>query len=187
MRRIGAVNTTPELVLRSCLWGRGLRYRINYRLLNVRPDIVFIGAKTVIFVDGCFWHGCPDHYAAPRNRIEFWSKKLHDNVLRDARQTRELIGGGWHVLRFLAHDVLEHLDDVANIVESCVRRGSCLGGETWRVLKAEETAGGREHQELLCLQSLTRQVRDTSRARNSVRRYLTRQPPRSRRGPPQSA
>ena len=83
MKAVGRFDTAPELRLRSALWRRGLRYRKNYKMEGARPDICFLGSRLVVFVDGCFWHGCPDHYSAPKNNAAFWRKKLERNRERD--------------------------------------------------------------------------------------------------------
>lgn len=170
MGRIRGTNTTPERILRALLWSRGLRYRIHRRVLSTRPDLVFQSAKIAIFIDGCFWHGCPEHYSAPRSRKDFWSRKLNENVLRDARQTRELVSQGWCVLRFLAHEVLDRPEAVADVIEACLRGDRHSSQESWRVLSAQEEPGEKERQELVCLQTAAQSVRISPRARNTVRR-----------------
>lgn len=114
MARIRGVDTSPELKLRSALWRSGLRFRLNVRIHRIRPDIIFERRKIAIFVDGCFWHGCPIHYVMPRTRIDFWSEKLAVNTSRDRNQTRLLIGSGWIVLRYWEHEIR---DDLYRIVE----------------------------------------------------------------------
>lgn len=100
-----AEHTKPEVLLRRALWASGLHYRLHVRTPVGRPDIVFPTRKVAVFVDGCFWHGCPEHYVRPRSRTEFWAAKLLDNFERDHRQTRELEAQGWRVLRFWEHQV----------------------------------------------------------------------------------
>src|SRR3990167_909880 len=82
MSRIKGKNTKPEVALRKALWGLGFRYRIKSRLPG-KPDIVFPALKVAIFVDGCFWHKCPEHYISPKTRVDFWEKKISGNVERD--------------------------------------------------------------------------------------------------------
>src|SRR5687768_10638296 len=106
MSRIRGRNTAPEIRLRQLLWRRGLRYRLAVRVSNVRPDLVFTGARLAVFVDGCFWHGCPEHYVRPRSsNAKFWAQKLQDNVSRDERQTLRLEADGWRVLRVWEHEL----------------------------------------------------------------------------------
>ena len=99
MSRIRGRNTRPERRLRQALWAAGLRYRKHAKTPVGRPDLVFVGPRVAVFVDGCFWHGCPRHYVRPRSRTDFWSRKLRENVDRDRRQTLELHVRGWTVVR----------------------------------------------------------------------------------------
>lgn len=118
MSRIRGTNTKPEVVFRKALWKRGLRYRLNNKIAGVRPDLVFPARKLAIFIDGCFWHGCPKHYVRPRSRSEFWARKLSNNTSRDRRQTHLLLGLGWTVLRFWEHEVKEDLPKIVEKVLS---------------------------------------------------------------------
>lgn len=120
MSRIRSRDTAPELKLRRALWAAGLRYRLKTRLPG-QPDIVFPGAKVAVFVDGCFWHGCPMHYSGPSTRSEFWARKLRDNVMRDARVDSELGDLMWTVVRIWQHDLGSGLDDVVRHVVTLVR------------------------------------------------------------------
>lgn len=87
MARIRGKDTGPEVALRRALWQAGLRYRLGMRVEGTRPDLTFPRARLVVFVDGCFWHGCPLHYVRPRTKEEFWALKLAVNTDRDRRQT----------------------------------------------------------------------------------------------------
>src|SRR5439155_2473646 len=108
MARIRGRDTAPEVRLRQALWRAGLRFRLKRSDLSIRPDLVFASASRIaVFIDGCFWHGCPDHYVPPRSAIGFWSKKLAVNVERDCRQTLALEAAGWRVLRFWECEVIE--------------------------------------------------------------------------------
>ncbi len=82
MSRIRGGNTNPERIVARALWAAGLRYRLRLSRLAGRPDIVFTGARLAVFIDGCFWHGCPEHYVRPRSRSVFWRRKLRENVAR---------------------------------------------------------------------------------------------------------
>lgn len=102
-RRMQAVkrkDTAPEMLLRRALWRAGLRYRVHQKVARTTPDLTFTRAKVAVFVDGCFWHGCPVHYVAPVNNAEFWRRRLAQNQARDARDTLRLQAAGWTVLRF---------------------------------------------------------------------------------------
>lgn len=105
MSRIKGRDTGPEIALRRMVWALGLRYRLQHRIGRTRPDLVFIGAKLAVFVDGCFWHGCPLHSTMPKHNSEFWEKKLRRNVERDAEQTQWLESQGWRVLRIWEHEI----------------------------------------------------------------------------------
>lgn len=120
MSRIRGKNTSPEVLLRKALWARGIRYRLDYRTPAGRADFAIPGKKVAVFVDGCFWHGCPDHYVRPRTRTEFWAGKLQANVLRDRRQTLTLERDGWRVVRVWEHQVFENLEEVVDIVLAAI-------------------------------------------------------------------
>lgn len=121
MARNRGKDTGPEVVLRKQLWKRGLRYRKHYPLTG-RPDISFPSAKLVVFIDGCFWHGCPTHYVSPQTRSDFWKAKLEKNRTRDAVVNERLRKEGWTVLRFWEHEVDKNLlSCVAKIAEALGR------------------------------------------------------------------
>lgn len=121
MSRIRGRDTTPELRLRRELWHRGLRYRLHYELPG-RPDLVFVGPRVTVFIDGCFWHMCPEHFRWPASRPEFWRKKIQANVARDQRVNAELEEAGWKVLRFWEHEVRNNTSSVADSVYAVVER-----------------------------------------------------------------
>lgn len=126
MSRIRGTNTRPELILRKALWKEGLRYRLHSKIEGIRPDIVFKSRKLAVFIDGCFWHGCPLHYVRPRSKSEFWANKLRSNTARDRAQTARLIEKGWTVLRFWEHEVEDRLDQVVAAV-LCANNNSTSG------------------------------------------------------------
>ncbi|MFF1384680.1 very short patch repair endonuclease [Arthrobacter sp. NPDC058288] len=100
-------DTAPELAIRRAVHALGLRYRVAVRPLHgIRrsADLVFPRAKVAVFVDGCFWHGCPEHYREPASNIEFWRLKVATNRARDIETTELFRLSGWVVLRFWAHD-----------------------------------------------------------------------------------
>ena len=103
MRRIHSKNTRPELKLRRYLWAEGLRYRVHYG--PERIDIAFPKKKVAIFVDGCFWHGCPTHSHFPKSNIDYWVPKLKRNIERDRKITFELKVKGWTVFRLWEHQL----------------------------------------------------------------------------------
>jgi len=101
-------DTRPEKALRSAVHALGLRYRVNARpVKHVRrtADMVFPGAKVAVFLDGCFWHGCPDHYRpAKADNREFWVQKIDANRRRDQETDQLLIAEGWKVIRVWEHE-----------------------------------------------------------------------------------
>jgi len=100
-------DTAPEKSLRSELHKKGLRFRIDIRPvkeLNRRADIVFRSAKVAIFVDGCFWHGCPIHGTQAKANAEFWKNKIKQNQIRDADTNKRLKKAGWRVVRAWEHE-----------------------------------------------------------------------------------
>jgi len=137
MARIRGKNTRPEKRLRAALWSAGLRYRLHVSTPAGRPDLVFTRRKICVFIDGCFWHGCPSHYVLPRSRQEFWLAKLRDNVVRDRRQTNELEAKGWIVIRVWEHEVFEQLDQVVSRIRTAVNGRLVTPSPEWRVDSVE--------------------------------------------------
>lgn len=129
MAAVRSGNTKPELLLRKALWRRGLRYftargwkHLSGSRLPGSPDLIFLGARVVVFVDGCFWHGCPEHYSEPDDNREFWRNKLAENRSRDLRVNSELCAAGWKVLRFWEHELRRGgIDTVVTSVIQAVR------------------------------------------------------------------
>ena len=120
MRRVARENTAPELRLRRALWRAGLRYRVHRNTAGTTPDIVFVRSRIAVFVDGCFWHGCPDHYVAPKNNADFWRQKIERNQARDRRNEQDLESQNWRVLRFWECEVNRRLDRVVREVSDAV-------------------------------------------------------------------
>ena len=113
-------NTKPELRLRKELHARGLRFRIHRRLLpgsRRTTDIAFGPSRVAVYVDGCFWHGCPEHYRPPSENPGYWHPKIANNRRRD-HETDEALGSlGWLVIRAWEHD---DFDAIADRVELAV-------------------------------------------------------------------
>ncbi len=118
MRSNRRTDTKPELALRAALHAQGYRYRKDHRLdlplRRVRPDIAFTARKVAVFVDGCFWHACPEHGSKPKNNEWYWSPKLEKNVERDRAVDHALAQAGWTVVRLWEHVPLE--DAVAAVI-----------------------------------------------------------------------
>ncbi|MCU1455035.1 MAG: mismatch endonuclease Vsr [Acidimicrobiales bacterium] len=126
--RVGRGNrradTKPEVRLRSDLHRRGLRFRTNLLLrigdVKVRPDVVFTKARVAVFVDGCFWHDCPEHGVTPKTNTSYWTPKLQRNVERDRQADLALATAAWTVVRVWEH---EEITAAGARVEHLVRRG----------------------------------------------------------------
>lgn len=116
MRSNKSKDTKPELLLRSELWKRGLRYRKNYKKLVGKPDIVFVGKKIAIFVDGKMWHGYDweNQKNDFKSHREFWIPKIERNIERDKEVTEQLHSDGWTVLRFWDFDIRKNLSTCVN-------------------------------------------------------------------------
>ncbi|MEV1129294.1 very short patch repair endonuclease [Agromyces sp. NPDC049794] len=114
-------DTGPELAVRQLLHARGLRYRVDVRpLLTLRrkADIVFTRAQVAVFIDGCFWHGCSEHFVMPKANARYWEGKINRNRQRDAETDLRLAQAGWAALRYWEH---EPPAEVAAAIEEAVR------------------------------------------------------------------
>lgn len=114
-------DTKPELAVRLAAHALGLRYRVSMRpLQNLRrtADMVFPRLKVAVFVDGCFWHGCPEHYKEPKSHVEYWRGKIEGNRARDLQTVELLTREGWLTLRFWSHeDTLWVAEEIAKVVK----------------------------------------------------------------------
>jgi DNA mismatch endonuclease, patch repair protein len=122
MSRTAQRDNSGERALRSELHRRGLRFRLHRSMLaNSRRtvDIAFSFSKVAVFVDGCFWHGCPEHGTWPKNNRAFWRAKIEQNVARDRDTDRRLNAAGWTVVRIWTH---EPVRGAANRIETTIRR-----------------------------------------------------------------
>jgi len=115
MSRIRSTNTRPEVTLRRALWESGLRYRIHYG--KERIDIAFPSKRIAIFVDGCFWHRCPQHGVLPKSNKAYWTPKLKNNVARSIAKDERLRRDGWTVFHFWEHEI----DRPEKIVRKVIR------------------------------------------------------------------
>ena len=105
-------DTQPELLVRRALHARGLRFRVDLRpeaTLRTRADIVFTRRRIAVYIDGCFWHGCPLHGTSPKANADYWMPKLARNVERDREATVALEALGWVVLRFWSHEPVDEV------------------------------------------------------------------------------
>lgn len=106
--------------MRRRLHALGYRYRVDARPLpelNCRADIVFRSRRIAVFIDGCYWHGCPDHWAEPKSNAAWWTQKIQGNRDRDARTTQALEAAGWTVVREWTH---RSADEIAALIAATV-------------------------------------------------------------------
>jgi DNA mismatch endonuclease, patch repair protein len=116
-------DTAPELAVRRACHARGLRYRVGVAPiagLRRSADMVFSSARIAVYIDGCFWHSCPDHVPNQRRNADYWTAKLSRNVERDKDTNRRLAALGWTVLRFWEHEDPEAA--AARIAETVAQR-----------------------------------------------------------------
>jgi DNA mismatch endonuclease (patch repair protein) len=113
-------DTRPELAVRRATHALGLRYRVAYRPLRGRrwtADLVFPRLRVAVFVDGCYWHGCPEHFHLPRTNTGYWGPKVERNRVRDLRVDGDLQEAGWTVLRLWEHvPITEAAQRIAAVV-----------------------------------------------------------------------
>jgi DNA mismatch endonuclease (patch repair protein) len=129
-------DTGPELLLRRTLHSRGLRYYVHRRLLSDlrrEADVVFPRARLAVFVDGCFWHSCPQHRTSPARNGGWWSAKLERNRTRDADTDRRLRDAGWVVVRVWEHEGAGHAADRIEALLKAYRGSGVNRSEPGRV------------------------------------------------------
>lgn len=125
MSRARREHTSPERALRSALHRRGLRFRVQRPLpfdRRRKADIAFAGARVAVFVDGCFWHSCPEHATFPKANEQFWREKLQRNRQRDAETDAELAAAGWLAIRVWEHE--DPVEAAARIAAAVTARTS---------------------------------------------------------------
>jgi DNA mismatch endonuclease (patch repair protein) len=107
MQAVPRTDSGPEILLRRMLHGAGLRFRKEFQASSGMPraDIAFVGPRVLVFVDGCFWHGCPKHFEQPKTNGSWWLEKIGATMERDRRQTKLLRRNGWHVIRVWEHEL----------------------------------------------------------------------------------
>lgn len=126
LSQVGSEDTEPELLLRKTLWARGLRYRLHRDDLPGSPDIVFPTEKVAVFCDGDFWHG--RNWEERKEKLrkgsnpDYWIPKIHSNMERDRRQTKELEQMGWTVIRLWESEIKNAPSEAASFVEARVLR-----------------------------------------------------------------
>jgi DNA mismatch endonuclease (patch repair protein) len=131
MRANRKADTGPELALRTAMHRLGLRYLVRKRIdagaLRVIPDVVFSRARVALFVDGCWWHRCPDHGSTPRSNTDYWLPKLARNVERDQLVSTTLADHGWTVVRIWEHEVTADAEGVAVEIATRLGHGRATG------------------------------------------------------------
>lgn len=112
-------DTRIELAVRSALHKMGLRFRVDYAPIKAgnRADIVFTRKRIAVFLDGCFWHGCPTHHVPPKSNMDYWIPKIRTNMERDLFVNDQLTSHGWTVLRYWSH---EGIDDIVASIAAIV-------------------------------------------------------------------
>lgn len=129
MRSNRRKDTKPELAVRKLLHQRGLRYRVDFAPLTEhkrrRADIVFTKRRIAVFIDGCFWHGCPEHATIPKANADYWIPKLAHNVERDRVTDAALEAAGWRVVRIWEH---VNPEDAAEEIIAAVSGSRDIGG-----------------------------------------------------------
>ena len=122
MSRIKGKNTKPELVIRKLLWRKGYRYRIHYRKLPGKPDLVFPGRKKVVFINGCFWHkhDCK-YFKWPETNSNFWQDKINRTAQRDNENYETLKRMGWHSIIIweckIKNNITEAIDEIEKFLK----------------------------------------------------------------------
>jgi DNA mismatch endonuclease (patch repair protein) len=105
MGSVRSKETELEIKFRKLLWAKGFRYRKNSRKYFGTPDIIMSSKKVVIFIDSCFWHGCPLHTRIPKTNKKFWKDKISRNIERDKEVTKYYKRNDWMIIRVWEHDI----------------------------------------------------------------------------------
>jgi DNA mismatch endonuclease (patch repair protein) len=121
MRSNRRTDTKPELALRRELHRRGLRFRKDFPVrldgLLARPDVVFTKPGVAVFLDGCWWHGCPEHGMRPKRNADFWNRKIDETIERDRRVTAALTDASWTVIRVWEHEpIVEAVERIERVI-----------------------------------------------------------------------
>jgi DNA mismatch endonuclease, patch repair protein len=120
-------DTSPELALRKLVHAAGLRYRVAAKPLpkmRRTADLVFGPTKVAVFVDGCYWHGCPDHFVLPKTNPDYWREKIGRNIERDRETDARLEAEGWLVVRFWEHESAHQCAEAVYAAVTARRRGA---------------------------------------------------------------
>lgn len=126
MQAIHSKNTSIEIKTGKALWNRGIRFRRNVSSLYGKPDFAIKKYKVVLFIDGCFWHGCEYHGNMPKSNKEYWSKKLSRNKERDIEVTNHYISEGWNILRIWEHELKYNFEETITKIVSFINEAKQL-------------------------------------------------------------
>jgi DNA mismatch endonuclease (patch repair protein) len=128
MKQIRSKNTKLENSIASGLWKRGYRFRRNVKSLFGKPDIAIKKYHVVIFIDSCFWHGCPQHCRIPKSNRAYWENKINSNKKRDKEVSEYYIKKHWNLLRIWEHDIKDNyeksLDLISKFIENAKKSAS---------------------------------------------------------------
>lgn len=121
MSKVRSKDTGPELAVRRILWRAGLRYRVHDRTLPGTPDVSNKRLRLAVFVDGCFWHGCPECYAEPKSNVDFWRAKVARNRKRREKVREDLKSLGFRVVEIWEHDATDEPGIVMRMAGAAVK------------------------------------------------------------------
>lgn len=124
MRAVKAKNTKLENVFRSALWKRGLRFRKHVKDLPGKPDIVFSRYRVAVFIDSCFWHGCPLHVRMPKSNIDYWERKIYRNKQRDEELNQKYKEIKWEVVRIWEHEIKEDFEKAVTKIQDILYKNT---------------------------------------------------------------
>jgi DNA mismatch endonuclease (patch repair protein) len=122
MRKIKSKNTKLENKIISDLWKKGYRFRRNVTSLYGKPDIAVKKYKVVIFIDSCFWHGCPEHCRMPASNKSYWENKIKNNKERDKKVTEHYKEKGWNILRIWEHELKNNYETTLTKIEKFINK-----------------------------------------------------------------
>lgn len=124
MSHVHSQNTDIEIKLRKALWNKGYRYRVNYKVLPGKPDVVLTKYKIAIFCDSEFWHGKDWEVLKPQlqrgNNPDYWINKIQKNQIRDSVINKQLLFLGWTVIRFWGKDILKNTDECIRVIQDTI-------------------------------------------------------------------
>ncbi|MFE4573072.1 very short patch repair endonuclease [Paenibacillus chitinolyticus] len=121
MKAVKGKNTLLEAKVTKALWHKGVRFRKNVKSLIGKPDIAIKKLKLVVFLDSCFWHGCPIHCKVPKSNVEFWKLKIDRNIKRDLEVTRHYREIGWDIIRIWEHELKDNFEGEVNKIIDIIK------------------------------------------------------------------